>query len=475
MLTAPAKNDYRLGFTSLASETNLAALPIEGSIPPWLTGTLLRNGPARFEVGSDRYRHWFDGLGMLHKFGIGGGAVSYANRFLRSNGFVEAERTGRIACSEFDTDPKRSFAEALGDRLSGRNLTSNNANVTIMPFRDGYLALTETIAPVAFDGATLETRGELAYDDALPGQITTAHTHYDRARRATFNIVTQVGRKSQYQVVRIPDGTLRRELVGSVTVDKPAYLHAFSTTERYVVIVEYPLVVNPLDLLLRRKPFIENYRWEPGRGTRIHVIAKDGGATAGTYETEAFFAFHHVNAFEEGDTIVLDISAYADAGIVNDFKLDNLLADEAGKIARAELRRYRLVPGRSAAEVRRIAAPATELPSIAPRTATKPYAYAYGVDAAGADGVATFDALVKVDVRDGSVTRWFAQGAYPGEPLFVARPGGTDEDDGVLLSVVLDANAGTSSLLVLDARTLSQLGRATVPHHIPFGFHGLFR
>jgi carotenoid cleavage dioxygenase-like enzyme len=28
---------------------------------------------------------------------------------------------------------------------------------------------------------------------------------------------------------------------------------------------------------------------------------------------------------------------------------------------------------------------------------------------------------------------------------------------------------------VLDARTFSELARATVPHHIPFGFHGLFR
>ena len=46
------------------------------------------------------------------------------------------------------------------------------------------------------------------------------------------------------------------------------------------------------------------------------------------------------------------------------------------------------------------------------------------------------------------------------------------EDDGVLLSVVLDASERTSYLLVLDARDLSELARAAVPHHIPFGFHG---
>ena len=58
--------------------------------------------------------------------------------------------------------------------------------------------------------------------------------------------------------------------------------------------------------------------------------------------------------------------------------------------------------------------------------------------------------------------------------MFVARPDAEGEDDGVLLSVVLDADAGTSFLLVLDARDLSELARAEVPHHIPFGFHGQF-
>ena len=58
--------------------------------------------------------------------------------------------------------------------------------------------------------------------------------------------------------------------------------------------------------------------------------------------------------------------------------------------------------------------------------------------------------------------------------MFVAEPGAEDEDDGVLLSVVLDAERGGSSLLVLDARDLSELARAEAPHHIPFGFHGQY-
>jgi carotenoid cleavage dioxygenase-like enzyme len=462
---------YGLGFTSLDREVSVDALPISGTLPPWLSGSLLRNGPARFEIGADRYRHWFDGLAMLHRFTVAGGRVSYANRFLRSPAFLEAERLHRIACTEFATDPHRSPLGRVAALF--RSTAGENANVNVVPYADGYLALTETPNPVAFDGVSLETRGVVHYDDTVAGQITSAHTQRDRSRRATFNILIEIGRTSTYKVVRIEDGTLRRAVIAEVAVDQPAYMHAFATTDRYVIIAEYPFVVRSLDLLLHRKPFIENYRWVPGRGTRFHVVRKDGGAAAGTFEADAFFAFHHINAFEEGDAIVLDIAAYDDATIIGDFSLDRV-RDPHGDVARATFRRYRLVPGRSAAEIENLAPQTIELPQVAAKHAAAPYRYAYGVDTDGTPpGI--FNRLVKVDLTQRNATAWAAPHAYPGEPVFVARPGGSDEDDGVVLSVVLDAEAAASYLVILDARDFTECARVHVPHHIPFGFHGTFR
>jgi carotenoid cleavage dioxygenase-like enzyme len=471
-LSAPVSGGYRRGFDSLDKEVRLTSLPIEGSIPRWLTGTLLRNGPARFAVGGARYRHWFDGLAMLHRFGIGAGQVSYANRFLQSPAFREAQRSGRIARPEFATEPRRSPLERLAAPFTARP-ASDNANVNIVPFGDGYLALTETIAPVAFDGETLETREVLAYDDAVAGQLTTAHTIHDPQRRATFNVVIQVGRKSHYSLVRIADGTLERFVVASIPVDEPSYVHAFSATERFIVFVEYPYVVRPLDLLLRRKPFVENYRWKAQRATRFHVVDKDTGALAGRYETDAFFAFHHINAFEEGDSVVVDVCAYPDAKIVSDLLLEHLLAPGAPTVTAPEPRRYRLERGRGAARVESLGGLSLELPRIAPASAARAYRFAYGV-ANAPDGSDLFDRLTKLDVRTRTSVAWTSPGAHVGEPIFVARPGSTDEDDGVVLSVVLDATRTVSFLLVLDARTLAELARAEVPHHIPFGFHGMF-
>jgi carotenoid cleavage dioxygenase-like enzyme len=79
---------------------------------------------------------------------------------------------------------------------------------------------------------------------------------------------------------------------------------------------------------------------------------------------------------------------------------------------------------------------------------------------------------VKVDVETGQVDRWHEPGTYAGEPVYVPRPAAEREDDGVLLSVVLEPERGASSLLALDAADLSELARARVPHHVPFGFHG---
>jgi beta,beta-carotene 9',10'-dioxygenase len=85
-----------------------------GSIPDWLTGTLLRVGPARYEWGPDRYRHWFDGSGMIHKFSFAKGKVGYANRYVRGTAFAENERAGRITAQTFATD----LGESMGSRIA---------------------------------------------------------------------------------------------------------------------------------------------------------------------------------------------------------------------------------------------------------------------------------------------------------------------------------------------------------------------
>ncbi|MBK5116858.1 MAG: carotenoid oxygenase family protein, partial [Thermoleophilia bacterium] len=97
--------------------------------------------------------------------------------------------------------------------------------------------------------------------------------------------------------------------------------------------------------------------------------------------------------------------------------------------------------------------------------------YVWGV---GVGDSGWLERIVRGDLEQRSTLDWNQAGCYPGEPVFVARPGAQAEDDGLLLSVVLDSNSGGSFLLVLDASDLSEIARADAPHHIPFGFHGQF-
>lgn len=48
-----------------------------GEIPKWVKGTLLKNGPGIFEVGQDKYNHWFDGLAILQSFSVENGKVPH--------------------------------------------------------------------------------------------------------------------------------------------------------------------------------------------------------------------------------------------------------------------------------------------------------------------------------------------------------------------------------------------------------------
>jgi beta,beta-carotene 9',10'-dioxygenase len=460
---------YHLGFTTLASETNGKALPLHGTLPPWLVGTLVRTGPARFEVGDRDYKHWFDGLAMLHGFAFAGGRVSYANRYLRSRAFEEAMASGTISRGEFATDPCRTLFQRVASWFSPR--ITDNCCVNVARFADAVVALTETRLPVRFDPHTLVTLGAWEYDRHVPGPVATAHPHFDRTRGLHYSYVLDFGRKSTYRLFSIDQATGRQSVVATIPVTRPAYMHSFGMTERYLILAEFPLVVDPLRLLFSGKPFICNYRWEPDRGVRFHVVEKASGRIERTARSEAFFAFHHVNAFEDGSELVVDLVAFPDAGVIDQLYLDRLRSSEPVR-ATGKLTRFRIGPGESAPQE-----PLSDVPIELPRFdyqrhAGRRHRYVYGV---GNEVTGDFpDSLVKLDLDLGTASRWHEEGCYPGEPVFVEAPGTPIEDEGVILSVVLDARTAASFLLILDAPTFQELARAEAPHHIPFGVHGRY-
>jgi carotenoid cleavage dioxygenase-like enzyme len=343
---------------------------------------------------------------------------------------------------------------------------TDNANVNLTRLGERFIAMTETPIPVEFDAETLAAAG-VPYDP--PGQLTTAHPHMDRATKGMLNYAAKLGPRNSYRLFLLRPGSSKPEVLATERVSEPAYMHSFGLTERWFVLAEFPYVVNPLRLAFSGRPYIENYRWRPELGTRFHLFDRESGRHVGPFETEARFGFHHVNSYEDGDDVVVDICTFRDAAIVEDLYMERL---RAGKpVSKPSLERFRIAPTAGTVTHERLIDEPMELPRINyGRSNERPYRYAWGVgDASG-----WIDRIVKADVVDRRSDVWVQEGCFPGEPVFVAAPDAKDEDEGVLLSVVLDGARGNSFLLVLDAHTLDELARAEVPHHIPFGFHGQF-
>jgi carotenoid cleavage dioxygenase-like enzyme len=456
------------GFQSLDEEVTARTLPVDGEIPSWLSGTLIRNGPGLFDVGETRVSHWFDGLALLRKYEFDDGDVRYTNRFLRTESYDDAMRgtaTGQFAT---DTQGVRKVLRWL--RRLGPPEPTDNANVHVARLDGEFVALTEVPRWVRFDGETLETDGEFVPRDLQEYHMTTAHLVADPVSGEHVGHALTFGRTHEYRLFRIPRGSTRREEITRIETDRPAYVHSVGVSQERIVLVETPLRI---DIMGALSPFSEGFfdllDWDESLDTRFYVVSRDDGDILTETTTDPFFTFHTVNAFDDGETVVVDLIEFEDAEIVDGLSLDRLEASGFDAVPPGRLVRYRVAPDGSVTRTR-LYDGGTELPAVPPERKTRPYRYAYGqaTDREGANG------LVKVDTERGTAREFWERDLYVEEPCVVQHPDGDAEDDGIVLAPALDVAAGRSVLLCFDAATLAELGRAPLPHHLPFGFHGRF-
>ncbi|PRY38076.1 carotenoid oxygenase family protein [Umezawaea tangerina] len=424
-------------------------LPVEGTVPKWLTGTLLRTGPA---TSPSAFRNWLGGPSALHRFGFGGGRVSYRTGLLDSR--TTRRGHGRIDFAEFTVDP----CLALFSRFFTRYRVTPNAAANVLSLADRQWARHETPIAVDFEPGVLDGVGiSGGLDPVAPG----ARPHHAPLTGDVLDYVLSFGERSEYRVHRRRPGGRVRDLLVAIPTEHPGYLHSFAVTDRFVVLVEYPFVADPRHPLAPGRPFIANHRWRPDLGTRFIVVDQADGRIVADHRTEAFFAFHHINARDAGHRVVLDICTYANADAVNAPRP----ARWRGELPLALPTRYEIDLLGGVLHTRRLAAQAFELPRISYRAHNGgDYRFAYGVGVPGPRGADVFDRLVKLDVQSGETSIWHEPGGHPGEPVFVPSPTARHEDDGVLLSVVLDGRDGHAGMVVLDAHSFEELARVAVPH-----------
>ncbi|MEY2985173.1 MAG: hypothetical protein RLZZ568_1790 [Cyanobacteriota bacterium] len=485
MLTSPIANlpydptDWLRGYESQPQEWEywLDDDDIEGNVPQGLHGTLFRNGPGLLEIGGTPIRHPFDGDGLVTAFSFTeSGRVHFRSRFVKTQGYLEEQAAGRmIYRGVFGTQPPGGWLKNIFDlRLK------NIANTNITYWGDRLLALWEAASPHRLNPRTLETIGLDNLDGILSaGQPLAAHPRIDPACvmdggqpcYVTFSLKT--GLSSTLTLLELgPAGQLLRR--HSHTVPGFAFIHDFAITPHYAIFLQNNVSFNPLPYLLGWRGAGECVQFHPEKTAQILLIPRhnpDQGLIS--IPVQAGFIFHHANAFEQDDKVVLDSICYDSLPQLQpemDFRRVDFSQLDPG-----QLWRFTIDPVAKTVEKQRQVSRCCEFPVTHPDYVGQPYRYVYLGSAHNPTGNAPLQAIAKYDQHTGTETLYsFAPQGFSGEPIFVPRADATAEDDGWLLCLVYNAKRHKSQLVILDAKDLSRPAVATLSlrHHIPYPLHG---
>ncbi|XP_050089523.1 carotenoid isomerooxygenase isoform X1 [Anopheles aquasalis] len=304
---------------------------VKGTVPEWLNGSLLRNGPGSLKVGDMMFNHLFDSSALLHRFNINEGKVTYQCRFLKSDAYKKNTAARRIVVTEFGTsavpDPCQTIFQkvaAIFNKPGANN--SDNAMISIYPFGDEFFAFTESPIIHRIDPETLDTEAKLNVSDYVGIVNHTSHPHV-MSDGTVYNLgcsVTKTG--PAYTIICFPHGEGMFEnarIVASVPARwkfHPGYMHTFGITENFYVIVEQPLSVSVPTMVvsqIRNKPMAAALKWFESQQTYIYLLDRDTGELRHTYHTDPFFYLHIINQYEQEGHVVLDICCYKDPAMLN--------------------------------------------------------------------------------------------------------------------------------------------------------------
>ncbi|XP_060919915.1 beta,beta-carotene 15,15'-dioxygenase [Labrus mixtus] len=498
---------------------------VKGTIPSWLQGTLLRNGPGIFSLGDTSYDHFFDGMAIMHSFAFKDGEMTHRSRFLRSDTYKANMAANRIVVSEMGTmaypDPSKNFVFKAITFLNHTvpDFTDNGAS-NFMKYGNDIYATSETNYIRKIDPVTLETQEKVDYLKYLPVNLASSHPHYDKEGNA-YNMGTSVAEKgkTKYILFKVPavSGTETNKKVPALknvevicnvpcrSLLQPSYYHSFGMTENYFIFIEQPL---KLDILKMATAYMRGVNWAsclkfcPEENTLIHLIDRKTGKEVETkYYTGSIVVYHHVNAFEEDGHVVFDVIAYKDNSLYDMFYLSKLkenLQFQDDSYSKPKYRRFVLpirsdkgiAVGEDLVKLKYTTASAVkekegklmcqsevlcegfELPRLNYDFNGKKHRFVYGNSV---EESALSKEIGKLDTETKEKLKWSEDNCWPSEPVFIPRPNGESEDDGVVLTSVINSNPGQSSfILLLDGKTFKEVARAYVSTWLHKDLHGLF-
>jgi carotenoid cleavage dioxygenase-like enzyme len=459
----PAQNPFLQGvFGPIGCEITADDLEVTGEIPKDLFGAYLRNGPNPVFQPRGRY-HWFDGDGMIHAIAFRDGKASYRNRWIRTEGFEAEQKAQRSIWPGLMDRPDPSVPRGAGSD----GWLKDTANTDIV-FHNGYaLALWYQCGmPYKVDARTLETLGIERFGGALKRTVS-AHAKtdpetgellfFDYATTApflTYNVVAANGRLAHHAQIEVPG---------------PRLPHDMAFTPRYSILMDLPLFWDP-QLLARG---VHKVTYFPELPSRFAVLPRMGTlAEVRWFETSPCYIYHVVNAWEDGDEIVMDACRVVQPEPGSSRGEGELARMKAFLRLEAQLWRWRFDLATGQAKEEQLDDRMTEWPTIHRGRMGRRTRYAYN------SLVPHFEGLIKYDLETNRTQKYlWGDGRTANECPFAPRVGAREEDDGYVVSFVADANAGgAGEVVILDAKNIEAgpLARVRIPQRVPVGFHAIW-
>lgn len=452
MTSTVATNPYLEGnFAPVRDEITADNLKVIGELPAGLSGMFLRNGPNPQFSPIGQY-HWFDGDGMIHGVQLQNGKASYRNRYVRTHGYNIEHKAGTALWSGMLEPPQQ-------DLPGGPS--KNTANTALVWHAGKFLAVWEGGNPHALTLPDINTIG--AYD--FDGELTCAFTAHPKVDPQTgemrfigYSMITPP--YLHYGWVA-PDGKLKQ--INPIELPVGVMMHDFAITENYTIFMDLPLTFRP-ERMQRGEPPMMFERETP---SRFGIVPRHGdNSQVKWFECPSCFIFHTLNAYEQGDEVVL-IACRMEATTVL-----SMTSEENADIPLLYRWRFNLKTGEVKQE--QLGDTPAEFPVINNQFTGRQNRYGYAGKIAPVE-VPLFEGINKYDFENNSCeVHLFGEGRFGGEAVFAARSDDSTEDAGWLVTFVYDENEQQSEFVVVDAQniTAEPVARVIIPQRVPYGFHG---
>ena len=441
-------------------------MTVIGEVPKDLNGMYFRNGPNAYYPPDWRY-HAYDGDGMVHAVQFDHGKVTYRNRWVQTQGLQEERTAGHSLWKGLKEPMRQDRPDQPLKNTANTDVKYHAGRLITMWYRSGM--------PYALDPVTLETLGTADYDGAF--DKISAHSRPDEhTGELMFFDYSLTAPYMQYGVIG-PDRKLRSKI--EIPLAGPRLPHDMAVTEHYSILHDFPLWPDAEALKAGRY----KVRFHADQPTRFAVVPRHGTVDQiRWFEAKPTYMLHVVNAWEEGDVIVMVGTPYrlheTPEGELDARRLEHTINQRQRDFMLYEWR-FDLKTGKTHERIIDDVLN-TEFPVINGAYQGRKNQFTYNVlFPQGGREEPRFPGLVKYDISTGGYVAYSAGPQYfYNEPGFAPRDNSQSEDDGYLVMPVWNPVDARSEIQVFDCKGArlaeGPIARILVPQRIPHGFHATF-